>query len=403
MEVQLLWILQEPQVFEPYLLIYLLGMGLDLFQVGLLFAVREAVVYIFEVPSGIIADHYGKKKELLACFLFYIIAFVFFFIGSNAVIIGSGMVFYALGEAFRSGTHKAMILSYLERKGWFGQKAFVYGRTRSFSLLGSSLSAFLSIVFVLNLPALRWIFLVCIIPYLVDFMLILSYPDDLDERKETEVSISEFYRLSVRHLKEIGKDRDLRKIVFSSAVYEGVFRTVKDYIQPILGTIILASGIGLIAGLDNDRRLKVYLGLIYGAFYILSSVVSKNIYRLTDRWNAKIVYERLFDVMGLLMLLLSLAIGNEMLAVVIGVYFALYLMKDARKPVFVDVSGDYMDKGQRATVLSIGDQMRALLMIFFAPIFGWIATHVSLSALFLVIGVGLLFVNRMLILKRREE
>ena len=51
--------------FEPYLLIYLMGLGLSLFEVGLLFAIREAITYVFEVPSGIIADHYGKKKELL--------------------------------------------------------------------------------------------------------------------------------------------------------------------------------------------------------------------------------------------------------------------------------------------------------------------------------------------------
>jgi MFS family permease len=187
--------------FEPYLLIYLLGMKLSLFQIGLLFAVREGVTYFFEVPSGIIADHYGKKKELLLCFIFYIVSFVFFFWSANLFILLLAMIFFGLGEAFRSGTHKAMILSYLEHKGWFEYKGFVYGRTRSYSLLGSSISAFISIIFVLNLPAMRWIFLVCIVPYVIDFILIASYPDYLDEKKDTERSLKAFYHASIAHLK----------------------------------------------------------------------------------------------------------------------------------------------------------------------------------------------------------
>ena len=133
------------QFFEPYLLIYLLSMKLCLFQIGLLYSIREIITYIFEIPSGILADHYGKKTELLICFIWYIISFIFFFLGMNFYIISVAMVFYGLGEAFRSGTHKSMIYSYLEQKGWFEHKTFVYGRTRSFSLIGSSISAFISI------------------------------------------------------------------------------------------------------------------------------------------------------------------------------------------------------------------------------------------------------------------
>jgi MFS family permease len=134
-------LLKNLKFFEPYLIIYLLGLNFSLFKIGVLFSIREAIIYIFEVPSGIIADNYGKKKELMICFIFYIISFLLFFIATNIYIITLAFIFYGLGEAFRSGTHKAMIYSYLERKNWFEYKAFVYGRTRSFSLIGSSVSA----------------------------------------------------------------------------------------------------------------------------------------------------------------------------------------------------------------------------------------------------------------------
>lgn len=158
--------------------------GMNLFQIGTLISIREVITYVFEVPSGIFADNYGKKRELMICFTFYMISFIFFFIGSNYFVIAIGMIFFCLGEAFRSGTHKAMIYTYLEQKQWFKYKAFVYGRTRFFSLIGSAISAFLSIIFILNLPGIRWVFLVCIVPYIADFILIGTYPDSLDDIKD---------------------------------------------------------------------------------------------------------------------------------------------------------------------------------------------------------------------------
>lgn len=151
-------LLKNLKFFEPYLIIYLLSFNISLLNIGFLYSIREIIIYIFEVPSGIIADHYGKKNELMLCFLFYIVSFLLFFIGSTFYIFIIAMIFYGLGEAFRSGTHKSMILTYLEKKDWFSYKTYVYGRTRSYSLIGSSISSFLSIILIITLPATRWIF-----------------------------------------------------------------------------------------------------------------------------------------------------------------------------------------------------------------------------------------------------
>ena len=51
------------------------------------------------------------------------------------------MVFFALGESFRSGTHKAMILEYLKRNGLMAHKVAYYGHTRSWSQIGSAVMA----------------------------------------------------------------------------------------------------------------------------------------------------------------------------------------------------------------------------------------------------------------------
>ena len=112
MKFSLYGFLKNLRFFEPFLIIYLMSTNLTLLNIGVLYAIREVVNYIFEIPSGIFADHYGKKTELSICFLLYIVSFVFFFIGGSFWIFCIAMFFYGVGEAFRSGTHKAIIMEY---------------------------------------------------------------------------------------------------------------------------------------------------------------------------------------------------------------------------------------------------------------------------------------------------
>lgn len=389
--------LKNLRFFEPYLYIYLLQVvGLNLFQIGTLFSIREAVTYLFEIPSGILADQYGKKNELVICFIFYILSFFFFYLGNNYFIIAIAMFFFGLGEAFRSGTHKAMIYTYLEYKKWFTYKTFVYGRTRSFSLIGSSLSAFAAIFIIIWFPAMQTIFLFSIIPYILDFFLILSYPNSLNERVETTLSLKNFFVFSVTQLRKIFSNHSLKKVIISSSLFDGIFKILKDYIQPILKNIILISGVYTTSSINADARLKIILGMLYGVIYIFSSVVSRNVYRLNFKMKSSQLMDISFDIFSILFLVLFFAVKYESLLLVIPLYFIIYFLKDGRRPLVVDVFGDRMRKTERATVLSVESQARSLFMIVLAPAFGYIADVFGISKLFFMVGLFLLVLNRFL-------
>ena len=389
--------LKNLRFFEPYLYIYLLQVvGLNLFQIGTLFSIREAVTYLFEIPSGILADQYGKKNELVICFIFYILSFFFFYLGNNYFIIAIAMFFFGLGEAFRSGTHKAMIYTYLEYKKWFTYKTFVYGRTRSFSLIGSSLSAFAAIFIIIWFPAMQTIFLFSIIPYILDFFLILSYPNSLNERVETTLSLKKIFVFSVTQLRKIFSNHSLKKVIISSSLFDGIFKILKDYIQPILKNIILISGVYTASSINADARLKIILGMLYGVIYIFSSVVSRNVYRLNFKMKSSQLMDISFDIFSILFLVLFFAVKYESLLLVIPLYFIIYFLKDGRRPLAVDVFGDRMPKTERATVLSVESQARSLFMIVLAPVFGYIADVFGISKLFFMVGLFLLVLNRFL-------
>ncbi|MBT3319580.1 MAG: MFS transporter [Clostridia bacterium] len=380
--------------FEPFLIIYLLSMDLSLFYIGILYSIREITNYIFEIPSGVFADHYGKKTELALCFLLYIVSFVLFFIGERFYVLCIAMVLFGLGEAFRSGTHKAIIMSYLEEKDWFSLKGFVYGRTRSFSLIGSSISSFVSVVFLLSFGSLRLLFLLCIVPYVIDFVLILSYPKRFNEHHAGKFTLKDFARATLVQLKSISRQKAVMKTVVSSSMFNAVVVGIKDYIQPILQAIILGSTITIIKNLSGDDTLSIYLAAIYGVLFLLSAFASRNVYRLQKQIASPRLMHILMDILAIVLLLLALFVQINAIYVIIVLYFIVYILKDARRPLFVDTIGDIMKKKQRVTTLSIESQFRALFVAIFAPLFGFIADTLSISALFVVVGVLCLVLNR---------
>ena len=97
---------------------------------------------------------------------------------------------------------------------------------------------------------MRWIFLISVLPYIIDFFLILSYPNSLNERVERDLSVKKFWMTSIKQVKNIFKKKLLAKILISSSLYDAIFKTIKDYIQPILKITILGAGIKIFSNLE---------------------------------------------------------------------------------------------------------------------------------------------------------
>lgn len=64
-----------------------------------------------------------------------------------------------------------------------------------------------------------------------------------------------------------------------------------------------------------------------------------------------------------------------------------------RRPIAIDFLGDVMSKDQRATILSVEALLKSILVVIFAPLFGYIAEVYSIGVLFLWLGIFILFIN----------
>ncbi len=381
-------LLKNLRFFEPFLWIYLLASGLSFLEIGFLYSIREIIVYVFEIPSGVIADRFGKKNELIVCFLFYIISFIFFFIGERYYIFVIAMVLFGFGEAFRSGTHKAMIMSYLDKNELKESKSQVYGFTRSISNIGSAISSVLGVLLYLYTLNISVLFLLAIIPYVLDLLLIISYPSYLNNRIDSTFTVKGFLKENVYSIKYALTTKGLNRCLFESASFTAIFKTIKDYIQPL----IIGVGISylILEGYNEEDHLMIIVGMIYAISQFISVFISKNAYRLENVFPIRMI----LNITWLLMAIVSIFLGlfTNYLWVIVVSYILYYGLQNIRKPFMVEKIGDASEESKRASVLSIESQITSLIVMFLAPLLGYISDTLGIGYMFISLGVLMLFI-----------
>ncbi|PLX14339.1 MAG: MFS transporter [Marinilabiliales bacterium] len=390
--------------FEAFLLIFLLNNGLSYLDIGFLYTIREVVKAVMEIPSGFIADAFGRRKVLVSSFLFYIISFLIFGIFDSFLPFSIAMFFFAVGDAFRTGVHKAMIFAYLKRNNWEDQKVDYYGHTRSWSQAGSALSAAIGAIIVFYTDAYHTIFLMAIFPYLIDAVLIWSYPKYLDGetvklKKEKIISafkdVIKAFKLSIMKL-------ELLEPLVSLSLYTGFYKSVKDYVQPILKMLALSTPV--FAYLNDDKKTAVLIGIFYFITFLLTSVASKNSKRFNEIFKNASKAMNISILIGFLSgVIIGLSfIGEFYLASVIGFIFIL-IIENIRKPIGVSMLANKTEDDAMATILSVESQAKSIFAAILAPILGFLADKFTPGISLLVVSTLLILIEFGFILRQKKK
>lgn len=380
--------------FDPYLILFFREVGISYFEIGVLFSIREIATNILELPTGIIADSYGRRRAMMAAFFVYILSFVVFYFFPAFIPYIGAMLLFAVGEAFRSGTHKAMILDYITRNGMADQKVHYYGYTRSWSQRGSALSALLAGLIVFVHGQYHQVFLYSIVPYIIGFFLIKSYPEYLDFNAvaDTKSSVSESENVgaqikhelrtsiksTLRDFRDLLKYKKLRCLMLNSSVYDGVFKTAKDYIQPIMRN--LALGLPFLMALGDQKRVALMIGVLYFFLYMLTATVSQRSGKVSERFSTP---EKGLNLTYLVSILVVVAVGVSMLynaslaAVVLFIGF--YVLQNLRRPMTLGYVSEKIKGTVMATGLSTESQLKTLIVAVAAPIFGALVDNFGLG------------------------
>jgi len=231
--------LKNLRFFDPFLILFLREAGLSFLAIGTLVSIREISTNLLEIPTGVLADVFGRRKAMLFGFGAYILSFTLFYVGSTYWVFALAMITFAFGETFRSGTHKAMILEHLRMIGHEDYKVTYYGKTRAASQLGSALASLIAASIVIWTGSFRVVFLASTVPYVLNFCLLASYPQALDgmhveHSKVRWRAIGRQFNLTLHSLWRLLCDPCTVRGLLSSSSFDALFKTTNDYLQPIL-------------------------------------------------------------------------------------------------------------------------------------------------------------------------
>ena len=387
--------LKNLRFFDPFIILIFREVGLSYLQIGFLYAIRDVTTNILEVPTGVIADAFGRRKSMLMAFGSYIISFLIFYFFKGFSIYALAMVLFAFGEAFRSGTHKALILEHLTLNNMSNLKVEYYGRTRGFSQLGSAINALIAAGLVFFQGDYRTMFLASIIPYVLDFINLASYPKELDGEltKVSRGMIGTQIRTTLKVFWSMFKDpRALRRIL-NSAGFSGLFKTSKDYLQPILESFALM--VPLFLALEDKRRSALVIGLVYFVIYLLTSFASRGAAGFSKRFRSLGRAINLTFLIGAgLLLIAGFTIWKDITWLAILIFLFFYLLQNIRRPMNVSFISDQISNTVMASGLSVESQFTTVLTAIFAPVLGALADRYGIGTALMALAavVLLLFV-----------
>ena len=379
--------LKNLRFFDAFFILFLVEKGLPYTQIGILYAVREIFINIFEIPSGIMADSYGRKNALIGSFFLYIISFSVFYLSNDFWLFLIAFILYGIGEAFRSGTHKGMIIDYLKLNHWEGQKINYYGHTRSWSQKGSAISALVAGLIVFYSGTYQNIFLYSIIPYLLNLLLIISYPKELNRSLEQINQKSRFgIRLTTKSFFKIIKQPNVLKIINTSAIHTAYLRAVKDYIQLLMVNVALI--IPIMINVEVEKKNGIVIGVIYFFIYLATSRASQ----ISSKVAAK-SKQNISNITLLLGFIFGIICGVffifDLWIISIIAFAGIYIVENIRKPILTGFIADQVPNEILTSVISAQSLLRTIITAILAFVFGFIADNFGIGVSFIVVSVFL--------------
>ncbi len=383
--------LKNLRFFEPFILLIFRSYGLTFLQIGILYSIRDIATNLLEIPTGIAADAFGRRRAMVSAFVSYLLSFIMLYFLEDYLYLILAIILFAFGEAFRSGTHKALILEYLNIHQLSDLKVHYYGLTRSASQLGSALNALIAAALVFYTGSYRTMFLAAVIPYLLDLINVASYPKELDgdipgvKREE----IWRRLRATLEGFIRIFRDGEVIRALLNSASFGAFFKSTKDYLQPILAAMALS--LVIFENYQGAQREALIIGSTYFGIYLLTSLASRRSYYFSSRFSSLSRAVNITYLAGVILLILS-GVSSSLQINVLAVicFILLFILNNIRRPINVGLISDQISSNIMASGLSSEAMMTTILSAVIAPLLGYMVDILGVGQGISIIGVVML-------------
>lgn len=329
-------------------------------QVGILDGMAFAVGLVAEVPSGVLADKFGRDKLVKLGQLLAGLGYLIQAVGSSFLPFVVGQAVVMIGISFVSGADEALFFDKLQYKHSVDWRRLMT-RASQIVLLVSTMTYVVGAgMYAIN-PRLPWISVG--LSFIGSVFLIWPIQEHRPPAKKQKIwpEITEHVSHIVAGFREFGAKK-LFLYVPIIVILEGLF---------------YAYGWGLLRLILLDRfHFSPFIGsLVVSGSSLVTVGIMSLMHKFADQLSEKrtIITIALFAAVSLLLSVSNIGMWGFF------VIFALHAGEHIFQPFMSEILNYHTSEQQRATVLSVASFLRTIPYIFLAPIIGYLNSQSKLE------------------------
>ncbi|MEI6690902.1 MAG: MFS transporter [bacterium] len=339
---------------------------ISLTQVQFLQAWLMIWAFVLEIPTGVIADKFGRKYSVAIGCLFIFISFLVYGTFPYFMAFLVAEFFAALGMALMSGASEALLYDSLKEENKTKDFKNIFGKSFSIGQISAIISApiggYIASKYGLNIPML-----VTSIPALISTLLILTVKEpSIIKIKSANTRYSEIAKNGINSLI---KNKQLMLLALNGIlIYTGVYFVIWLY-QPLLQQL----GVNI-----------VYFGFIRSIFSVSGIIFATNLPKFEKLFGSRKNYFNLTAITSILSL--SFIIIYPSIITIILAIIILGGIGQARFMALNSYMNELVPSAQRATSLSAISMLNRLILIVLNPVVGYVADQ-SIRGAFVIICI----------------
>jgi MFS family permease len=366
-------------LWVPIWVVFLQRKGLSLTQVGLLEGVAWTITAFLEVPTGAIADRWGRKASIAVGASLYALAMFLILAEALSPAFLLGYALWNSSTAFVSGADSALLYDSLKADGRAAEAAKQTGRYAAINQASQGIASLVGAA--IATIDINLCFAICGVLGLLAAGLVLTTHEPPRTTEDGE------YLGYWRNLKTAVRIAARRPVVRALVLLNATILTV-----PLVVYYVLLQPYSLGVGLPLAA-----LGIVVIAVQLSTVVASWLAYRTAGHFELTSVVAVALSVLIAATAILAALPSIPSLAVMLAVALVPALLT----PLLSARLNDLIPSGQRATILSLGALLFELglaiampLLLAFADRFGAPAAIGLAGAIFALTAVPLMFVWR---------
>jgi len=305
----------------PVYVLYFRHYQINLFQIALLAAIFEASILLFEMPTGLVADIYGRKISVILSTIFSLISgaiFIFFPFLAGFIV---AEIIGGLGETLRSGALEAWLVDSLKHEGKEEKLKFAFAQGTKFKIAGNLSGLILGGYLASLNMKLVWLPFTIVFFILCLFLIRKMKEEYTIEKKISDKIISKFSETIRQSLNVLKAQKLILALILLSLFSEFSFETISQFWQ-----------------VHFDENLFIpaqYFGWILAIASILTILFIDKVTTLSERFIHEISSLIILEFLFLVSLLLIALTLSPLLAVIF--FILLQSFVSFKEPIFLDL------------------------------------------------------------------